>query len=189
MSGWKRETAAFVGLAGTQNVVEVIRGRERIVCRMARGSHLARLLITGVFGPVMSAWLLARPGGVPRPMPWLVAAGVWSLCLAMWLLFLRYLLLRPRVEIMLDSGDIHFYRFSKRGPASTLRGQEVEGFEVVQTEFQTDEGRRVTNHLVAARTRGGGRRGLCVSPDEGLMRGLAEELAHRAGKAVLRGKR
>ncbi|HLY62380.1 MAG TPA: hypothetical protein VKV95_16690 [Terriglobia bacterium] len=172
----------FVGMPGSEKSVEISRTEDRIVCCQASRTYRYSQAILVIFGLLLAymAWgFWANPEGAAAPL--FIRLLTLLFALALWFLFIRNLLGPPRIEVVISSGDLQFFRRRTARPVFIVRKQDVVGFDLTE-QFYGSLGEEFWRNLVISVNALGGRRiALCASPDEKLMQSFAAELAFVLG--------
>jgi len=167
----------FVGMPGSERSVEISRESDRLVCYLARHTLWFVQAILFLFGLLLTyiSWTFwATAEGSEAPLYFRIFAPCFALVL--WMLFVRNLLGPPRIEILLSTGDLLFFKRRTAQPAFAIRRQDVAGFGLSE-QFYGSLGERYWRNLVVSVTTSDGKRmALCASPDENLMRSFVTEL-------------
>lgn len=178
----------FVGMPGSEKTVEVSRLDDRIVCSMASHTLWFVQIILFLFGLVLAyvAWTFwATAEGADTPLYIRIVTPPFALLL--WVLFFRNLLGPPRIEILLGTGDLLFFKRRMRQPAFTLHRHEVAGFDLTEQFYGSLGEKYWRNMVVGVNTVAGKRIALCASPDEKLMHSFVTEIASILGVPVTGG--
>ncbi|MEM8994038.1 MAG: hypothetical protein AAGF23_04520 [Acidobacteriota bacterium] len=170
--------APFVGWAGSKTTIRILRTEDKIACRITSGTLWILRAGMTLFGPGLTAWLVAYGSGlVLKPVPWPIV-GVLSLVAALaWWILLRSFLLRPRFEASTSRSRLDLYRRPRGEPFLRLHADEVASLGLKPKVYRPDGGPSVVNQMVMLRTRGGEELALCASPDAAEMGRLRDELA------------
>lgn len=171
-------SAPFVGWAGSKTTIRIDRTEDKIACRITSGTLWILRAGMTLFGPGLTAWLVAYGMGlVDKKVPWPIV-GVLSLVAALaWWNLLRSFLLRPRFEASRTRSRLDLYRRQRGVPLLRLHADDVASLGLKPKVYRPDEGTSVVNQMVMLRTNGGEELALCASPDSAEMRRLRDELA------------
>jgi hypothetical protein len=167
----------FVGLPGSERSVEISRDSDRVVCYLARHTLWFVQAILFLFGLLLTyiSWTFwATAEGAEAPLYFRVFTPCFTLIC--WLVFFRNLLGLPRIEILLSTGDLLFFKRQTTQPAFTIRRQDVAGFDLSEQFYGSMGESYWRNFVVSVNTSDGKRMALCASPDEKLMRSFVTEL-------------
>ena len=172
----------FVGMPGSERSVEISRQSDRIVCYLARHTFWfvqAILFLFGLLSTYISWTFWATAEGAEAPLYFRIVALPFTLIL--WMLFFRNLLGQPRIEILLSTGELLFFKRRTGQPAFTILRQNVAGFELSEQFYGSLGENYWRNLVVSVSTRDGKRLALCASPNEKLMQSFVTELASILG--------
>jgi len=167
----------FVGMPGSEKSVEISRQSDRIVCSLANHTYWFVQAILFLFGVLTtySSWTFwATAEGAEAPLYFRIFMPPFTLIL--WILFVRNLLGPPRIEVILITGDLLFFKRRTAQPALTILKQNVTGIDLSEQFYGSLGEKYWRNLVVSVSTSDGKRLALCASPDEELMRLFVKDL-------------
>ena len=105
------------------------------------------------------------------------------LALVCWLVFFRNLLGTPFFRVSQASGEILLFRRRSREPWKRIPASEISHFSI-EKQFYIYDSEQAENAVLLLFTTAGERRALCGSPNQLLIRSLAERLEELTGKSL-----
>jgi hypothetical protein len=172
----------FVGMPGSEKSVSISRQSDRIVCSLARHTFWfvqSILLLFGILSAYISWGFWATAEGADAPLYFRIFTPAFTLIL--WLVLFRNLLGPPRVEILLSTGDLLFFKRRTAQPAFTILKQDVMGFDLSEQFYGSLGENYWRNFVVSVSTVDGKRLALCASPNQKLMQSFVADLASILG--------
>lgn len=175
----------LVAFLGRYNELEVLERHGDIICKSTRTAVLIRQIIVLVCGSLLSTviWLsISRPERFPLPLFWKMLVAL--LAAPCDLIFIRNLFGTPRFEVNGATGEISLFKHRTNDPWKKIYPSEIAAFRLEIQPYITDEERRPDNLVLLLISPSGKRRALCGSPDQKLVRSLAESLARKTQRSV-----
>ncbi len=173
----------FVGFLGDENTLAVIRGDDRLLCKMTEASYRFRQAILVLFAGSLSAllWFTFDNPAARLPLP--VSILVWTLTLICWFVLVRNLFGTPRLELRYGTGEIWLFKWRSAEPWKKFQKNEMRAFEISKQTYQYKSAESV-NYLLSLLTVDGERVRLCASTDEQLIRSLAGDFEKITGRKL-----
>ena len=175
--------APFVGHLARENEIAVVEHDGELICKSLRGVVVFTQVILLLFGGglTVAVWFsLSHPA--IASMPWFATALMATLALVCWLVFFRNLLGTPFFTVSQASGEILLFRRRTREPWKRIPASEISHFSI-EKQFYSYDSEQAENAVLLLFTTDGKRRALCGSPNQPLMRSLAERLEQLTGKS------
>lgn len=174
----------FVGYLARENEIAVVEGTGELTCKSLRGAVAFKQVILLLFGGGLTAvvWFsLSHP--TLASMPWVVTVLIAVLALVCWLVFFRNLLGTPFFTVSQTSGEILLFRRRTREPWKRIPVSEISHFSIAK-QFYNYNSEQAENAVLLLFTTAGERRALCGSPNQLLIKSLAERLEQLTGKSL-----
>lgn len=174
----------FVGYLARENEIAVVEGTGELMCKSLRGVVVFKQVILLLFGGGLTAavWFSVSHPALAS-MPWFVTVLIAVLALVCWLVFFRNLLGTPFFRVSQASGEILLFRRRSREPWKRIPASEISHFSI-EKQFYIYDSEQAENAVLLLFTTAGERRALCGSPNQPLIRSLAERLEQLTGKRL-----
>jgi hypothetical protein len=174
----------FVGHLARENELAVVETAGELICKSLRGVIVFKQVIVLLFGGGLTAavWFsLSHPA--IASMPWFATALMATLALVCWLVFFRNLLGTPFFTVNQASGEILLFRRRTREPWKRIHASEILHFNI-EKQFYIYDSQQAENAVLLLFTTAGERCVLCGSPNQQLIRFVAEKLEQLTGKSL-----
>ena len=185
--------APFVARLSERNEVRIVEREGDLICESTRSVVILTLIFSFFWGCLLTyiVW-----GSIAGPKTAHAARSVhtpvFAICfmgffgLISWLFFFRTLLGKARFEVSGATGEFSFFRWRTRNPWKTIRAAEISHF-TIEKQFYVYKQHQTENAVLLLFTASGERRALCASPDEALIKSLAQRLAQLTQRQVTSG--
>src|ERR1700687_2042783 len=159
------QATPFIGHAGVGSRISVKKTSDALILKESVFSQLMTLYGLLLFGPGLTAMVIAKRADdevLKMPWPFMVVVGFFSLL--GWIFAAKYfvrLAAGRRIEVSAADGTVSFFTAGRK-PQRQVSLQEIEGFDILNTGYRSDD-EWVANFTLRLKCRDGTLLELCIS--------------------------